>query len=55
MENERELQQEQQPIVPEEPGYVARPRWQVWIARIGLAALVIFLVLYYITIARGGL
>lgn len=51
MENEHE----QEPIVPEKPGYVERPRWQVWAARVGLVLLIALLILYYITIARGGL
>ena len=55
MENERELEQEQQPPIHAEPGYVERPRWQVWAARLGLVVLAVFLILYYLTIARGGL
>ena len=55
MENEHELHQPQQSPIPEEPGYVERPRWQVWGARIGLVVLAVFLILYYLTIARGGL
>ena len=37
-----------------EPGYVPRPAWQVWGARIGLVIFVLFLVIYYINIFRGG-
>ena len=55
MENEHELHQPQQSPIPEEPGYVERPRWQVWAARLGLVVLAVFLILYYLTIARGGL
>ena len=40
---------------PREEAYVPRPRWQVWAARIGLAALLVFLALYYLNIARGGI
>ncbi len=47
MENEKD-------IIPEEPGYVPRPRWQVWLARIGLVVFVAFLILYYIIWFRGG-
>ena len=36
-------------------GYTPRPAWQVWAARIGLAVFVIFLILYYVNILRGGL
>ena len=39
----------------QENGYVPRPAWQVWAARIGLAVFVIFLLMYYINILRGGL
>ena len=55
MENEHELDQPQQSPIPEEPGYLERPRWQVWGARIGLVVLAVFLILYYLTIARGGM
>lgn len=48
MENEQNIQ------LPEE-GYVPRPKWQVWLARLGIVIIVIFLVLYYLSIARGGL
>ena len=37
-----------------EPGYVPRPAWQVWGARIGLVIFVLFLVMYYINTFRGG-
>ena len=50
MEEERidnpEVQEEQQEV------YTERPAWQLWLARIGL---VIFLILYYVNILRGGL
>ena len=36
-------------------GYEPRPVWQVWAARIGLAVFLIFLLMYYINILRGGL
>ena len=39
---------------PPETGYTPRPAWQVWAARIGLLVFVIFLVMYYINILRGG-
>ena len=37
-----------------ETGYAPRPAWQVWAARIGLVVFVIFLVMYYLNILRGG-
>ena len=40
--------------VPEE-GYIPRPKWQVWAARIGVVLITVLVILYYITIARGGL
>ena len=48
MENEQNIQ------LPEE-GYIPRPKWQVWGARIGVVLIVVLVILYYITIARGGL
>jgi hypothetical protein len=44
-----ELQEVQQ------EGYTPRPAWQVWGARIGLAVFLIFLVMYYLNVFRGGL
>ena len=41
--------------IPQEEGYVPRPRWQVWLARVGLIVFVVFLILYYILWFRGGL
>ena len=49
MENEREMQQ------PEQEGYVPRPRWQVWGARIAVVIFVILVFLQILGIARGGL
>ena len=37
-----------------ETGYTPRPAWQVWAARIGLVIFIIFLVMYYLNILRGG-
>ena len=37
-----------------ESGYKPRPAWQIWAARIGLIVFLIFLVMYYINILRGG-
>ena len=38
-----------------EQGYVPRPAWQVWAARIGLALFLIVVILYYLNMFRGGL
>ena len=49
---------EKQPVNPaaeeETTGYVPRPAWQVWAARIGLLIFLIFLAMYYTNILRGG-
>lgn len=47
MEKNDELQQEE--------GYVPRPAWQVWGARVGLVIFILFVIYQYIAIARGGL
>ncbi len=39
----------------EEVRYIPRPRWQVWLVRIGLALFLLFLAGYYVNIARGGM
>ena len=46
MENEQNIQ------LPEE-GYVPRPKWQVWGARIGLVVFILFLIMYYAIFFRG--
>ena len=38
----------------EETPYEPRPKWQVWAARLGLVVFVLFLILYYIILFRGG-
>ena len=38
-----------------EKGYVERPRWQVWGARLGLVIFIGFVIIQLVTIARGGL
>ena len=50
MDEQRKEIEEQTP----ESGYTPRPAWQVWLARVGLVVFVIFLVMYYINILRGG-
>ena len=40
--------------IPEE-GYVPRPIWQVWGARIGLVLFILFVIYQIIAIATGGL
>ena len=38
----------------QEEGYVPRPKWQVWAARLGLVVFIAFLIMYYILFFRGG-
>ena len=47
--------EQEQPMVEEDEGYVSRPRWQVWGARIGLVIFLIFVALQVLQIAGGGL
>ena len=47
MEEKEELEQQ--------GGYVPRPEWQVWGARIGLVLFLLFVVWQILNIARGGL
>ena len=44
-ENRNEEQQE---------GYVPRPMWQVWLARVGLVLFILFVIYQYLAISRGG-
>lgn len=41
---------ENENIPSQEEGYQPRPRWQVWLARIGLVAFLLFVLLYYLNI-----
>ena len=47
-----EQQNEQQ---KQEEGYVERPLWQVWGARIGLVIFIAFVILQIVEIYRGGM
>lgn len=49
-ENKENVSQEQ----PEE-GYVPRPAWQVWAARVGLVVFILFVIYQILSIMRGGL
>ena len=44
---------EEEQIMPEqeEQGYVERPKWQVWAARIGLVIMIISVILWLYNIA----
>lgn len=37
-----------------ESGYVPRPAWQVWAARIGLVLFIAVVVMFYINLFRAG-
>ena len=39
----------------EEQGYVPRPAWQVWMARVGLVFMILFVIYQILTIATGGM
>ena len=41
--------------IPEQEGYVPRPAWQVWAARVGLVIAICFVILQILQIATGGL
>ena len=38
----------------EEQGYVPRPAWQVWMARVGLVLMILFVIYQLLNIAAGG-
>ena len=40
---------------PEQQGYVPRPAWQVWLARVALVLFIIIVIGQILRIARGGL
>lgn len=54
MENSRE-QQMDAAVEEKEEGYIPRPVWQVWGARIALVVFLIFVVYQLLSVARGGL
>ena len=35
-------------------GYTPRPMWQVWMARVGLVFMILFVIYQILTIATGG-
>ena len=42
--------------LPEEEveGYTPRPAWQVWMARVGLVLMILFVIYQLLNIAAGG-
>ena len=49
------MEEERVEIPQEEEHYVPRPRWQIWVARIGLVLFILTLIAYYLNVFRGGL
>ena len=45
---------EQEIVVEEKGHYVPRPRYQVWMARIGVVIMIVAFLLYCWQIAQGG-
>ena len=41
--------------IPEQEGYIPRPAWQVWAARIGLVIFIGIVIAQILQIAGGGL
>ena len=51
---QEELTDVQEEFIPKQQGYKERPKYQVWLARIGLVAFIIALIVYYLVYFRGG-
>jgi len=51
--NAMDMENEELDNLPKE-SYEQRPRWQVWLARIGLVVFIGFLLMYYVNLFRGG-
>ena len=46
------MDQEKENLEPQEE-YKPRPKWQVWLARVGLVVFILTVVLFYIHLFRG--
>ena len=55
MDEQQQNSTPEEEVQTEQTGYIPRPKWQVWLARIGLVLFILMLILYYINIMRGGL
>ena len=55
MENTNEKEQFKTAPEADETGYVPRPAWQVWGARIALVLFILFVIWQIMNIAGGGL
>ena len=51
---EDNLEKQNQNQSEEAPGYVPRPAWQVWCARVALVIFIIIVIGQALRIARGG-
>ena len=49
------MENQMDPQIPEREGYVPRPVWQVWAARVGLVLFILIVIAQYLQIARGGI
>lgn len=52
--NFMENNEQQNEQVQKDEGYVERPAWQLWGARIGLVIFIAFVILQIVEIYRGG-
>ena len=52
---EENMEKQPQEAVEESAGYVPRPAWQVWCARIALVLFILIVIGQVLRIARGGL
>ena len=50
------MEQEHNMIPEEAPptGYIPRPRWQVWLSRVGLVVFILLLIAQFLLFFRGG-
>ena len=55
MEENRENQELEHAAEATQEGYVPRPAWQVWAARVGLVLFILFVIYQLFNIAGGGL
>ena len=49
------MEQTDETLQPEEEGYVPRPKWQVWAARVGLVIFIALVIAQLINLAGGRL
>ncbi len=49
------MENQNENTVPEEEGYIPRPAWQVWGARVGLVLFLLFVIWQLFQISQGGL